>query len=254
MDIETVILAGGMGSRLGNLTRLIPKPMITIGKIPILLHIMHYYSYFGFYNFTIALGYKGNVIKKYFKKKSRFFCKKKNFIFCDFINQPNWKIKLVDTGKSTMTGGRLLRLKKIINTENFFFTYGDGLSNINLKNLLKFHYKNKKIGTVSAVHPVARFGELIIKKGLVKSFKEKPQTKKDWINGGYFVLNKKIFKYIRNDCSIFEKTPLEMLSNDKQLLAYKHKGFWQCMDTPRDRDLLIELYNNNEAPWKIWKK
>ena len=209
--MKCIILAGGKGSRLSELTKSIPKPMVTINNKPIIFHIMSHYRKYGIKDFIIAAGYKKKIIKNYFRKK----------IF-------DWNIKIVDTGLKTMTGGRLKRLEKFIRkNENFMFTYGDGVSNVNIKKLLNFHYKEKKIVTVTAVHPPARFGEIVLNKNLVKSFKEKPQVKNGWINGGFFVSNYKFFKYIKNDQDILEKDPLENLCKQNQLAAYKHNGFWK---------------------------
>tara|TARA_X000000950_G_C13879722_1_gene646387 strand:- start:1183 stop:1878 length:696 start_codon:yes stop_codon:yes gene_type:complete len=227
--MKCIILAGGKGSRLSELTKSIPKPMVKITDKPIIFHIMNHYSKFGISDFIVAAGYKKNIIKNYFKKKIK-----------------DWNVKIVDTGLNTMTGGRLKRLEKYIKKdEKFLFTYGDGVSNINIRKLLKFHDKEKKILTVTAVHPPARFGEIILDKTLVKSFKEKPQVKKGWINGGFFVSSHKFFKYITKDKDILEQKPLEDLCKKKELAAYKHKGFWKCMDTIRDRDVLREIYRKN---------
>jgi len=221
--MKVIILAGGLGTRISEYTKRIPKPMILVNQTPILVHIMkHYYSY-GFNEFIIATGYKGNVIKKYFKE-NKF---------------KNWKINVVDTGKNTMTGGRLKRLNKLLNkSKTFFLTYGDGLSNINLHKLLKFHKKHNKIGTISAVRPPARFGFIKLQKNKVNCFREKSNLDRGWINGGYMIFNKKIFKYLRNDKTYLEQDPLEKLSNMGQLYAFRHYGFWQCMDTLRDKELL----------------
>ena len=223
--MKCIILAGGKGSRLSELTKSIPKPMVNINGKPIILHIMKHYSKYGVKKFIIAAGYKSYVIKNYFKKK-----------FYD------WDIKIVDTGLNSMTGGRLKRLEKFFDKdETFMFTYGDGISDVNIKKLLQFHRKSKKILTVTAVHPPARFGEIILNKNLVRSFKEKPQVKKGWINGGFFVSNYNFFKFIDNDKDILEKKPLEKVCKQKQLSAFKHNGFWKCMDTIRDRDVIKNI-------------
>ncbi len=220
--MKVVILAGGKGTRISAYTKSIPKPMIEVGKKPIIVHIMQHYVKFGFKDFIVAAGYKQEVIKKYFKN-----------------NTFGWNIKIIDTGKHSMTGGRLKRVEKYLKKEeNFMFTYGDGISNVNLKKLLKFHLLKKKLVTVTAVRPPARFGEIVLNKNFVKSFKEKPQVTKGWINGGFFVANKKFFKFIRGDKEILEKKPLEIVSRKRQLLAFRHKGFWKCMDTPRDKEIL----------------
>ena len=231
--MKIVILCGGKGTRLSEETRKIPKPMVKIGKKPILIHIMDYYKSFGFDNFILAVGYKQNIIRDYFKK-----------------NRPFNSVKVVDTGQNTLTGGRVLRLKKYFNKEEtFLLTYGDGVTNLNLKNLIRFHKINRKIATMTAVKPPVRFGELIIKKNIVKKFEEKPQSSSGWINGGFFVLNYKIFKYIKNDLIMLEREPLEKLVKIKQLVAYKHNGFWQCMDTLRDKILLNKIFKK-KIPWK----
>ena len=240
--MKIVILAGGFGTRLSEYTRTIPKPMVKIGSYPILIHIIRHYISYGFKDFIIAAGYKSKVIKNYFKNFVK-TGKKFNFkilnIKCSII--------ILDTGLKTLTGGRLKRVDKFIKkNENFMFTYGDGVSNINLNKLLNFHKRNKKIITVSAVRPPARFGEILIRNKQVISFKEKPQTTNSWINGGFFVANKKFFKFIRNDKEILEKYPLEKVTRIKQLVAYKHYGFWKCMDVKRDRDELQKIYKKNK--------
>ncbi len=223
--MKVVILAGGKGTRISEYTKSIPKPMIEVGKKPLIVHIMQHYAKFGFKDFIVAAGYKQEIIKKYFKNK-------------DF----GWNIKIINTGKNTMTGGRLKRLEKYLKDEKcFMFTYGDGISNVNLKKLLKFHLLKKKLITVTAVRPPARFGEIVLNKNFVKSFKEKPQVTKGWINGGFFVASSKFFKFIRGDKEILEKKPLEKASKRRQLLAFRHKGFWKCMDTPRDKEVIDNL-------------
>ena len=235
--MKIILLCGGLGTRLAEETKVKPKPMVKIGSEPILIHLINYYKKFGFKEFVLALGYKGYVIKDYFKKKKN-------------LKQ---KIILADTGKSTLTGGRLLRLKKYIDdNEDFMLTYGDGLSNVNLKKLLYFHKKHNKICTLPAVRPQARFGELTISNNSqVKKFEEKPQTSQNWINGGFFVFKKDIFKYLKNDNTVLERYPLQMLTREKQLMAYKHPGFWQCMDTLRDKNVLNDIWKRGRAPWKI---
>ena len=222
--MKVVILAGGLGTRLSEFTKTIPKPMIKINGKPLIFHIMKRYSKYGFKDFYIALGYKGYVIKKYFEKKKF-----------------GWNIKLIDTGRNSMTGGRIKRLKKFLNNETFMLTYGDGLSNINLKKLYNFHLRNKKLVTVTAVRPPARFGHLKIKKNVVSYFKEKSHTDEGWINGGFFVINSQFLDYIKNDKTILEKDPLEKVCKKKKLAAFKHYGFWQCVDTKRDLDRLKKI-------------
>ena len=235
--MKVIILAGGLGTRLSEYTNQIPKPMVKIAGYPILIHIMRHYIKYGFKEFIIAAGYKNKIIKKYFnnfiKDSQPFNCK---------INKVNCKITISDTGENTLTGGRLKRLKKFFKSnETFMFTYGDGLSDVNLKKLLKFHLKLKKLITVTAVRPPARFGEIKIKSNFVNSFKEKPQTSEGWINGGFFVTNYKFFNYIKNDRTILEKSPLEKACKNKNLTAFKFKGFWQCMDTLRDKQVLEKI-------------
>tara|TARA_B100000575_G_scaffold79208_1_gene61962 strand:+ start:4567 stop:5292 length:726 start_codon:yes stop_codon:yes gene_type:complete len=240
--MKVVILAGGLGSRLGEITKTIPKPMVKVLKIPILSHIINHYYKFGFTDFVISTGYKSQIIKDYYAKKLD--KKKNNDPVLNLLNKNKIKLQSINTGIKTMTGGRVRRLNKILSKENtFLMTYGDGLSNINLKKLLEFHKKNKKIATITAVHPSARFGEILIKNNLVTSFKEKPQTKKDWINGGFFVCEKEFLNYIKNDETILEAYPLEKLSEIKQLAAFKHNGFWHCVDTPRDILILEDILN-----------
>jgi len=231
--MKTVILAGGQGTRIPEYTKKIPKPMIKVGGAPLLTHIMKFYQSYGFNEFIIAVGYKGHIIKNYYKNSKEF----KN-------------LKVVDTGNHTMTGGRILRLKKLFSiNENFFLTYGDGLSNVNLKKLLNFHVKSKKIATLTAVHPPVRFGELKIRKNNVLKFEEKPESISTWINGGFFVLNYKIFKSIRNDQTIFEKSSLELLTKKKNLAAFKHNGFWKCMDNLGDKNFLEKLFKQKKFKW-----
>ena len=227
--MKVVILAGGFGTRLSEYTKTIPKPMININGKPMLLYIMKLYAKHGFKNFYIALGYRGKIIKKFFNKK--FF---------------DWNINLIETGKNTMTGGRLKRLKKYVGNETFMMTYGDGLSNVNLKKLLKFHKKNKKLVTLTAVRPPARFGALKLKGHNVNYFKEKSQLDEGWINGGFFVMEPKFLKFIKNDNTYLEREPLEQMTKKRQLIAFKHEGFWQCMDTKRDKDKLDKILKSKK--------
>ena len=234
--MKVVILCGGKGTRLGLETKTIPKPMAKIDNDPIILHIINYYIKFGYKDFILALGYKGSVIKNYFKNK-----KKKLSI----------DIKCINTGINTLTGGRLLKLKKhLAKEENFMLTYGDGLTNQNLNKLEQFHNKNKKIATMTIVRPPVRFGEVKINGMLIQNFKEKPQIKNSWINGGFFIFNKKIFKFLGRGNEMLERTPIEKIAKKKQLIGYKHLGFWQCMDTPREKEYLKKLLKEKNAPWK----
>ena len=249
--MKIVILAGGYGTRMEEYTKTIPKPMITINNTPILMKIISHYNKYGYQNFYIAMGYKYEFIIKYFKKnfveiKNKNLKNKdrRNSYFYDPIK--NCKFNLIYTGLNTMTGGRIKRLKDFLNEENFMLTYGDGLSNVNINKLLKFHKDKKKLVTLTAVNPPARFGALQINNGIITTFREKIKLKESWINGGYFVINKKIFEYIANDKTYLEREPLEKLSKEKNLSAYKHKGFWQCMDTKRDKDFLEKYYKKYE--------
>ena len=223
--MKVVILAGGLGTRLSEYTKSIPKPMVKINGKPILLHIIEHYLKYGFDNFYIALGYKGKIIKQYFKN----------------IKNLKYKVHLIETGLNTMTGGRLKRLKKQIGNETFLLTYGDGISDVNLNQLVKFHKKNKKLITLTAVRPPARFGAIKIIGNKVKTFKEKSKLDEGWINGGFFVIEPKFLNYIKGDSTFLERDPLEQASRKKQLFAYKHNGFWQCMDTKRDKDKLEKI-------------
>jgi len=228
--MKVVILCGGLGSRLEEETKLIPKPMVKIGKLPIVQHIINYYKYFGFNDFILATGYKKEVLEKYYKNKKNVRC--------------------IFTGKNTLTGGRILRLKKYFKkNENFLLTYGDGLTSQNLNKLLKFHIKQNKIATLTAVKPPARFGELKINGNQVSSFKEKPQLQNNWINGGFFVFNSKIFDFISGDRIMLEREPFQKLTKIKNLMVYKHYGFWQCMDTMRDKKILENLLKKKKVPW-----
>ena len=225
--MKIIILAGGLGTRLSELTKTIPKPMVLINGKPLIVRIMSHFAKYGFKNFYIATGYKSKIIKKYFEKKNK-----------------KWNVKLINTGKNTMTGGRLKRLKKYIGNETFFLTYGDGLSNVNLKKLMNFHNRKKNLVTVTAVRPPARFGYIKIKDDMVKYFKEKSRSDEGWINGGYFVIEPSFLKFIRNDRTYLEREPLEIITKKKKLGAYKHRDFWQCVDTLRDvKNLEINLKN-----------
>ena len=236
--MELVIFAGGLGTRISEETDYVPKPMVKIGKKPILWHIIKYYSVFGFSKFIICGGYKIKIIQNYFKN----FKNKKN----------SFNIKIINTGKKSNTGERLRRVKKYV-SKSFCLTYGDGLSNVNIAKLIQFHNKNKSIATLTAIKPTPRFGKLIFKGNKVYKFLEKNQKKENWINGGFFVCEKKIFNYLNKKNLIFESDVLSYLANNKKLAAYKHKDFWYCMDTLRDKRYLTNLWLSKKAPWKIWK-
>jgi len=253
--MKVVILAGGFGTRLSEYTESIPKPMVSIGGKPILWHIMNTYARFGHKDFYIALGYKAEVIKEYFLNyrtlNSDFTVDLSNGNLVAHQQDPvDWQVTLVDTGLDSMTGGRVKRMKDYIGDEPFLLTYGDGIADIDIDALIRFHQGHGKMATVSAVHPGARFGELDIQNHLVTSFKEKPQTTQGWINGGYFVLEPAFFDLIKGDDTILEKEPLEQIAQMGELMSYQHEGFWQCMDTKRDRDALEELWQSDQAPWK----
>jgi glucose-1-phosphate cytidylyltransferase len=258
--MKVVILAGGYGTRISEESHLKPKPMIEIGGKPILWHIMKTYSYYGYNDFIICLGYKGYVIKEYF---AHYFLHESDITF-DFntnkqtihhVHAEPWKVTLVNTGLETMTGGRLKRVKEYLNMdEPFMFTYGDGVSNVNINELVESHNKHDKLATVTTVQPSGRFGALdLTDDNMVKGFQEKPKGDGGWINAGYFVLDPKVLNYIENDETIFEQQPLINLALDGQLQAFKHNDFWQPMDTVRDKKYLEELLKNNEAPWKLWE-
>ncbi len=255
--MKVVILAGGYGTRLSEYTDAIPKPMVKIGDLPILVHIMNIYSFYGHKDFYLALGYKGELIKEFFMN---FSAHNKNLKVnlktgeIQYLNQEidlDWHVTLIDTGKDSLTGRRIKLMEPYLGNERFFITYGDGLSNINLEKLLDFHKSHGKVCTITAVRPSARFGELNIdENSSVRSFREKPQLKEGWINGGFLVVEPEFMNFIPEENVMLEKQPMDKLSQDKQLKAYKHEGFWQCMDTLRDKKLLESLYQNG-APWII---
>ena len=255
--MKAVILAGGLGTRISEETHLKPKPMIEIGGKPILWHIMKSYSAYGINEFVICCGYKGYMIKEYF---ANYFLHTSDVTFDMQNNKMEvhrkfaepWKVTLVDTGLETMTGGRLKKVKNFVEDETFCFTYGDGVSDVNISKLIEFHKNNKTISTVTAVQPPGRFGTLDINGNKIISFKEKPAGDGNWINGGYFVLEPSVFNYIKDDSTIWEREPLERLAQENQLSAFKHEGFWQPLDTLRDKNYLEELWNSDNAYWKNW--
>jgi glucose-1-phosphate cytidylyltransferase len=256
--MKVAILAGGVGSRLSEETDVKPKPMVEIGGRPILWHIMLHYAFYGFNQFVIALGYKGEVIKKYMTDYCSLSSNLRVHLRTGEIarnggDRPDWTVELIDTGISTNTGGRIKRLAPWIGNETFLLTWGDGVSDVNLHRLVDFHRSHGKLATLTAVRPPARFGHLEIDAGEVVEFSEKPQTKEGWINGAYFVLEPDVFEYIDGDDTQWERGPLQRLAADGQLMAYQHTSFWQCMDTLRDRRLLEELWQTGAAPWKIWE-
>lgn len=259
--MKVVLLAGGFGSRISEESHLKPKPMIEIGGMPILWHIMKTYSMYGFNEFIICAGYKQHVIKEYF---ADYYLHMSDITF-DFENNNDiiihnnvaepWKVTIVDTGLSTLTGGRVKRIQKYVGDEDFMLTYGDAVSDVNIADLVEFHKKQGKLATLTAVQPGGRFGTLDISdKGIIKKFAEKTKESGGWINAGFMVLSPKVFDLIEGDKTIFERYPLEKLSADGQLSAYKHKGFWQCMDTLKEKMYLEELWESGKAPWKVWDK
>lgn len=255
--MKAVILAGGYGTRLSEETHLKPKPMVEIGSKPILWHIMKIYSYHGINDFIICLGYKGYVIKEYFAnyflhQSDVTFDIGNNEMFVHNNHSEPWKVTLVDTGEDTLTGGRLKRVQHYVGNEPFCFTYGDGLSDVNIRGLIEFHKRNNKWATLIAVNPPGRFGAIDISNEKVNRFKEKPQGEDSWINGGFFVLEPEVFDLIKGDNTSWESTPLEYLASIDQLCAYKHNGFWLPMDTLRDKNRLEEMWNSRQAPWKVW--
>lgn len=254
--MKVILLAGGFGTRLSEYTETIPKPMVSIGGRPILWHIMRSYAHFGHKDFYLALGYKAELIKEYFLHYRS--------LNADFtvdlatgavtphqIDDADWRVTLVHTGLESMTGGRVKRMQSFIGNEPFLLTYGDGVANIDLNALLKFHRSHGKMVTVTAVHPGARFGELLIEDEQVSSFQEKPQMGQGWINGGYFVIQPEFFDLIAGDATTLEREPLEQAARMGELMAYRHNGFWQCMDTKRDRDMLEEIWQSGSAPWRV---
>lgn len=255
--MKVAILAGGVGTRLAEETEVKPKPMVEIGGKPILWHIMRHYYQYDFSRFIIALGYKGEVIKKYMVD----YCSLNSNLTVDLSNgkvkvhngqKTNWTVELVDTGMATLTGGRIKRLAPYLGNEPFMLTWGDGVSDVNLRELLAFHRSHGKLATLTAVRPPARFGHLVFEGDHVEQFTEKPQTAEGWINGAFFVLEPGVFDYIDGDDTQWEREPLERLARDGQLMAYRHHSFWQCMDTLRDKVLLAKLWDSGKAPWKTW--
>lgn len=255
--MKAVILAGGLGSRISEETHLKPKPLIEIGSKPILWHIMKIYSTFDINDFVICCGYKGYLVKEYFANyflhmSDVTFDIKNNKMEVHRKNAEPWKVTLVDTGLDTMTGGRLRRVKNFVENETFCFTYGDGLSDVNVSELIKFHKNQHTIATITSVQSPGRFGLLDIEGNKISKFSEKPSGDGNWINGGFFVLEPKVFDYLEDDSTVWEREPLEKLSRDGQLSAYIHTGFWQPLDTLRDKNNLEKLWASGKAPWKIW--
>ncbi|KLI21941.1 glucose-1-phosphate cytidylyltransferase [Brachyspira hyodysenteriae] len=263
--MKLVILAGGLGTRLGEETIVRPKPLVEIGGKPIIWHIMKHYSYHGINEFVILLGYKGYMIKEFFDNYRRHLYDMRIDFKNDtskvlsksnsYIEEENWVIDLIDTGENSMTGGRLKRSYEYVkNEDTFCLTYGDGVSDVDITKEIEFHKSHGKIATMTAVFPPARWGAINIDgNNMITDFVEKPKGDNAYINGGFFILNKEIFNYLKDDSTIFEQEPLRKLAKDKSLMAFKHEGFWQCMDTQRDKSLLEDMWNKGNAPWKTWK-
>lgn len=261
INMKVVILAGGLGTRISEESHLRPKPMIEIGGNPILWHIMKCYSYYGFNDFIICCGYKGYVIKEYFadyylhRSDVTFdFSRDNEMIIHNNVAEP-WRVTIIDTGLNTETGGRIRRIKDYINNEPFMLTYGDGVSDINICDLLEYHKRNGKYATITAIQPGGRFGVLdLAEDGAIKKFTEKSKQDGGWVNGGFMVLEPEVFDYLNDDPKlVFERAPLEQMAKDKQLIAYKYNGFWQCMDTLRDQVLLNQYIESGNAPWMVWE-
>lgn len=256
--MKVIILAGGLGTRLAEETEIKPKPMVEIGEKPILWHIMKHYARYGFNEFVIALGYKGEIIKRFFLEHSTLqgsfsIDMQKGIVTPRSAVHEDWKVHLVETGTESSTGGRIGRVREYIGNERFMMTYGDGVSNVDLNALLAVHEKNRRIVTLTAVRPPARFGGLVFDGDLVREFTEKPQIGEGWINGGFMVMEPQVFEYIEADSTNLEVDVLEKLAAEHQLAAYHHEDFWQCMDTLRDKKLLEQLWDQGNPPWKTWQ-
>ncbi len=255
--METILLAGGRGSRITEESASRPKPMVEIGGRPILWHIMNIYAHHGHTEFLVACGYKSQVIKQYFYD---FITHNSDYVIdlrtgkVEYVTPHghDWRVAVIDTGLDTMTGGRIRRLEPLVRGQTFMATYGDGVGNIDIGALIDFHRSHGRLATVTAVRPPSRFGGLVLEDGQVKEFSEKPQTGEGWINGGYFVFEREVFGYLPNDATVLEREPLERLADEGQLMAYRHAGYWQPMDTVRERDLLESLWQSGQAPWKVW--
>ena len=259
---KVVILAGGKGTRIAEESEFRPKPMIKVGGKPIIWHIMKIYAKYGYTDFVICLGYKGEMIKEHFlnyKALNSDFTitlgNRENIQVHSNNSEDHWTVTLADTGLESQTGSRLNKVERYIDTDLFMLTYGDGVADINIDELVAFHKSHKKIGTLTGVHPSSRFGELLVEGQQIKKFAEKPNVTEGHINGGFFIFDKRIFSYLNDDeSSVLEKEPLENLATNGELMLYTHNGFWQCMDTVRDMTLLNNLWKNNQAPWKIWEE
>ncbi|WP_028585949.1 glucose-1-phosphate cytidylyltransferase [Desulfogranum mediterraneum] len=258
--MKVVIFAGGFGTRISEESQVRPKPLVEIGTYPILWHIMKIYSAYGLNEFVICCGYKGEMLKEYFanyylNKSDLTFDMKNNEMKIHNSKAENWKVTLVDTGLNTMTGGRLKRVREYIGDETFCLTYGDGVSNVNISELIRYHRENRTLATLTAVQPPGRFGTIVLREGqnVIELFKEKEKGDGAWINGGFFVLEPAVIDYIKGDDISWEKEPLSAIASERQLTAYRHEGFWQPMDTLRDKMYLEELWESSNPPWKVWK-
>ncbi len=257
--MKVVILAGGYGTRISEESHLRPKPMVEIGNMPILWHIMKFYSSYGYNDFVICAGYKQSVIKEWFSdyyinhSDVTFDFTKKEKITVHNTETDPWRVTVVDTGLGTMTGGRIKQVARYIGDEPFFLTYGDGVSNVDIAKEVEFHQAHGKLATMTAVHPAAHFGVLEMEKNQVNAFREKSEADVGWINGGFMIMDPKVIDYIEDDTTVFERAPLERLAAEGQLMAFKHRGFWQCMDTMRDKEKLEKLWASKKAPWKRWE-
>jgi glucose-1-phosphate cytidylyltransferase len=257
--VKTIILAGGVGSRLAEETEIRPKPMVEIGHRPILWHILKIYAHYGFKDFLIALGYKGEQIKRYMADYAALSANLTIDLAAGTVEadeqseeREDWRVSLIETGRHTETGGRMLRVAPYLDGETFMMTFGDGVSDVDVRKLVDFHKAHGKLATLTAVRPPARFGHVELEGDQVAVFSEKPQVGEGWINGGFFVLEPKVLEYIDDEDTHFQKEPLERLADHGQLMAFRHSSFWQCMDTLRDRILLQQLWENDSAPWKVW--
>jgi len=260
MNMKVVILCGGRGTRLKEETEFRPKPLVEIGEKPILWHIMKTYAHYGFNDFILCLGYKGEMIREYFLnyeiKNNDFTLQLGNgkVKVYNKSREENWRITFVDTGERALTGARVKQVEKYVDEDSFMLTYGDGVADVRIDKIIKYHQKQGRIGTITGVHPPSRFGELSLNGNRIVEFNEKPQVKEGFINGGFFVFQKEFFRYLKNDDDCYlEKEPLEKLVADNQLSAYLHNGFWQCMDTQRELDILNQLWTTGKAPWKVWE-
>jgi glucose-1-phosphate cytidylyltransferase len=262
--MKAVILCGGRGTRIRDVSELLPKPLLPIGNMPILWHIMKIYSHFGINEFVLGIGYKGWKIKEFFLNYKAMtqdvtieFNNNNSMTFHDEVIERDWKVTLAETGEESMTGARIWKMRKYVEGDNHFaLTYGDGVANVDIKKLIEFHNSNGKIGTITGVRPSSRFGEIVLQDSLITNFNEKPNVSEGWVNGGFMIFDaKRIWDYLWDDENLsFEKEPLSSLARDRQLVSFKHDGFWQCMDTFREYEMLNDLWKKGKAPWKVWNQ